>query len=301
MILSFIPQTIVLRQLPKCYKRILIAKYSTWCQQNKLSVNATKTKIMIFSASTRKLKTLDVNITLDNNILQVVPSYKYLGVILDPLLTFKLHLNFISKTVSYKTYKLCNLRPFLSRKLAIRIFTATIVPYFDYADILFATTHDNLLKPLQYAQNRCLKIGLKYPHLTPTDIVHKDAKCNYLVDRRNIHIENFMYHRSRDVDYMDARNLRTRAFDGPMVKVLHSNSATYSRSVEFYGAVLWNDLSPMRRSEESYEKFKKKSIGILKSLRGGDSSKNLTTHCLSTNLVLHNFLLKFHPSHMSLR
>ena len=80
-----------------------------------------------------------------------MPSYKYLGVILDPLLTFKLHLNFVSKTVAYKTYKLCNLRPFLSRKLALNIFTATIVPYFDYADILFVTTHENLLKPLQFA------------------------------------------------------------------------------------------------------------------------------------------------------
>ena len=242
--------------------------YSTWCKQNKLSVNATKTKIMIFAASSNKLKTLDVNITLDDHILQVVPSYKYLGVILDPLLKFNLHLKFIAKTVAYKTYKLCNLRPYLNQRLSVNIFVATILPYLDYADILFSTTHDNLLKPLQYAQNRCLKICLKYPHLTSTDVVHSDANCNYLSDRRRIHMENFMYKRSRDDTYVDDRNIRTRAFDGPMVKVLHSNSATYDRSVEFRGAVIWNGLAPERRNIPNFDEFKIKSLSILKALRG---------------------------------
>ena len=62
---------------------------------------------MIFAASKRKLNTLDVDLNLDAEKLQVVPSYKYLGVILDPLLNYGLHLKFVAKTVAYKTYKLC--------------------------------------------------------------------------------------------------------------------------------------------------------------------------------------------------
>ena len=77
-------------------------------------------------------------------------------------------------------------------KLSISIFKATIVPYFGYADIIFHTTADKYLKPLQYAQNHCLKICMKYPHLTSTDIVHKDAKVNYPSDRRFAHILNYM-------------------------------------------------------------------------------------------------------------
>ena len=78
--------------------------YLTWCQQNKLSVNTTKTKLMVFAASKRKLNTLNLNLHLDNERLMVAPSYKYLGVILDPLLSYNLHLKYIVKTVSYKTY-----------------------------------------------------------------------------------------------------------------------------------------------------------------------------------------------------
>ena len=58
---------------------------------------------------------------MEDHLLQVVPSYKYLGVILDPLLNFNLHLAYVAKTVAYKTYKLCLLRPSLTNKLALKI------------------------------------------------------------------------------------------------------------------------------------------------------------------------------------
>ena len=82
-----------------------------------------------------------------------------------------------------------------------------------------------------------------------------------------MHMENFMYQRSRDDAYVDNSNIRTRAFDGPLIKVLHSNSATYSRSAEFHGAVSWNSLPPMRHDTLSFEEFNTKSLSILKTLR----------------------------------
>ena len=230
--------------------------YLTWCQQNKLSVNITKTKLMIFAASRRKLNSLDVNLELNEEKLQVVPSYKYLGVILDPLLNYNLHLKYIAKTVAYKTYKLCQFRPFLDVNLAIRIFKATILPYFDYADILFLTTAETHLKPLQYAQNHCLKICLKYPHLTDTITVHREAKVNLLKDRRYGHLLNYMYVRAHCDTYRDIRVRPTRAFSAPMCKVIHANGLSYENSVEFFGATSWNSLTTTRRNAESIDIFK---------------------------------------------
>ena len=240
--------------------------YSTWCIQNKLSVNVAKTKVMIFAASKGKLNTLEANIKMDDHLLQVVPSYKYLGVILDPLLSYNLHLAYISKTVAYKTYKLCQLRDYLDNKIALRFYLTSILPYLDYADILFMSTADKFLHPLQYAQNKCLKICMKYPHLTPTEIVHSDTKCNYLADRRQAHLMNFMYSRSKKQEYIDNRIRSTRMSQAPMCKVIHANGLAYGRSVEHIGAVGRNSLLPARRNVESLEIFKKETKKHLKSL-----------------------------------
>ena len=242
--------------------------YSTWCVQNKLSVNATKTKVMIFAASKGKLNTLEANIKMNDHLLQVVPSYKYLGVILDPLLNYNLHLTYVSKTVAYMTYKLCQLRDYLDKKIALRFYLTSILPYMDYADILFMSTAEKFLQPLQYAQNKCLKICLKYPHLTPTDMVHFDAKCNFLADRRYAHLMNYMYSRSRCTDHVDVRQRQTRMSQAPMCRIIHTNGLAYSRSVEYAGAVGWNGLLPSRRNADSFDSFKKETKSHLKQLIG---------------------------------
>ena len=75
--------------------------FGMWCLQNKLTVNTGKTKIMAFTASKQKLTGLDINLFLNDVKLMVVPSYKYLGVTLDPHLKYDLHVKHQLKTISH--------------------------------------------------------------------------------------------------------------------------------------------------------------------------------------------------------
>ena len=240
--------------------------YQTWCIQNKLSINIAKTKIMVFSASKRHPNTTEVNIHLDSKLLQVVPSYKYLGVILDNYLAFDLHINSVHKMTSYKTYQLACLMKFINKRMALSIYSSTVLPYFDYADIIYMNANVTSLQRLQYDQNRALKIALNLPWLTNTDFVHAKAKLPKLDDRRNTHLENYMYTRAQSNVYLDKRSLPTRVYQGPVLKVLRANGAPYARSVEYHGAVSWNSLPPGRRNVESKQIFKKQSKINLKNL-----------------------------------
>ena len=62
-----------------------------WCRRNQLTVNTSKTKCMLLGSK----RFLDVRmlpkITLSGNIIQFVENFKYLGVILDNKLNFRLH------------------------------------------------------------------------------------------------------------------------------------------------------------------------------------------------------------------
>ena len=88
---------------------------------------------------------------------------------------------------------------------------------------------EQTIRQLQTDQNRCLKICLRLDRRTNTDYVHAKANCPKLVDRHEIHLLNYMYTRSRDPTCIYHRALCTRAYEGPLVKVLRANGATYSK------------------------------------------------------------------------
>ena len=123
-----------------------------WCETNKLTINVGKTKSMYFG-TTNQTKNLDynINIKLNNTVLQSVDHYKYLGVILDKNLNFKLHIENLLKTLKYKIYTLAKLRPYLSEQTSLNIYKTTILPYIDYADIFYQAA---LKKSLEKIQDR---------------------------------------------------------------------------------------------------------------------------------------------------
>ena len=105
---------------------------------NKLTINTKKTKIKYF-CTTNKLRQLtpDYDNYLYGNLLQKVVSYKYLGVILDTNLNFKLHVETLLKTLRYKLYIFSKIRKYLTVQASLCIFKATMLPYIDYGDIFY--------------------------------------------------------------------------------------------------------------------------------------------------------------------
>ena len=75
---------------------------TNWFKANKLSVNASKTNFMImgtpYMTSTKTRE--DLNVLLDNTALERVKFTKRLGVLIDECLTWKNHIDCISKTIS---------------------------------------------------------------------------------------------------------------------------------------------------------------------------------------------------------
>ena len=69
-----------------------LAKIATLCRRNMLSLNIKKTKCMLFGSRVRLKNTRHPNLNINNVNIDCVHQYKYIGVILDPHLTFNKHL-----------------------------------------------------------------------------------------------------------------------------------------------------------------------------------------------------------------
>ena len=125
---------------------------------NALTSNVPKTKVMAFATRSKVKKCKHVKIHIGNDRLKVVPYYNYLGLSLDSTLNYTSHIASIIKTVSYKMTLLGKLRKYLNNEVALLIYKSMLLPYFDYADVIFHRANEKEIGRLQILQNKCLRI-----------------------------------------------------------------------------------------------------------------------------------------------
>ena len=233
-----------------------LANIDVWCRRNQLTVNTSKTKCMLFGSK----RFLDVRmlpkITLSGNIIQFVENFKYLGVILDNKLNFRLHAQNIYKLASHKIYVLLKIRPYITEKVALRIYKTKILPYIDYGDIFYMSTTNEVLDKLDKLQYRALRICLGTTYRTPLVELIQRTQIPLLKYRRMAHLRNFMYKRSWDQQYIVSVPGRTRVYDGVTMKTFRANFTSVERSIAWKGAREWNRLEPHLRNVQPLEHFK---------------------------------------------
>ena len=232
-------------------------RFADWCNANKLSLNVAKTKLMTLGTRQRVKKAKGIKITVNNQQLQIVPTYKYLGFTLDSVLSFNSHLSNVIGVVLYKINLLCRVRKYLTDEVALKVYKSMILPYFDYGDVIYGTAGKDALDKLQRLQNKGLKICKGYNRRHDTDDLHRVTKCPKLEIRRNAHLRNFMFNRSYKEELLDKRDIRTRAHDAPLFKIAVPKNETYKRSVAFAGASEWNALPANIRNINSSPEFKR--------------------------------------------
>ena len=228
----------------------------TWTNLNHLTINIKKTKVMYFGTQPALKKVNPVTkVFMGNEELEIVTSFKYLGIILDRELKYDLYITEMKRKVGYRIIQLGRIRKYMNIKQSLEIYKSKILPYFDYGDILYEGTAHQLTKKLQSLQNRALKICLKLPPRTSTALIHQTAKVNHLEDRRNTHILRYAFKKCEIVDNRLEPRRETRANDAPRLKYVNAKKKIAQRSVEYKSEVAWNKLPPDKRSFDTYNDF----------------------------------------------
>ena len=230
--------------------------FCKWSTVNKLTVNTTKTKLMVFGSRSKIKKANNVGLFMNGDKLKKVPTFKYLGIVLDPTLNFNHHISTVMRTVLHKMTLLAKMKKYINNRVALLIYKTMILPYLDYADVIYHNSMSGDLNKLQRLQNRCLRVCLGYDRRFSTDRVHKLATTAFLVDRRKSHVLNFMYLRQRKGHLLNTREIRTRAHDAPLFNVKIPRCEAFKRSIGYFGSVMWNELPVDTRNANPYLLFK---------------------------------------------
>ncbi|CAL8109260.1 unnamed protein product [Orchesella dallaii] len=148
-------------KLNDCY-----AKLKQWCLDNDLVINSAKTKAMFFHKSSdhRSRQTGVCKIELDNTEIEVVSSFKYLGVDIDSTLSFKEHLNRVEKKMNAALGRMYRFKRFFTENLIKTFISCYVVSIPDYCLSVWAIHKESQLELLQSKINRYL-VAYFYPVL----------------------------------------------------------------------------------------------------------------------------------------
>lgn len=140
-----------------------------WLCRNVLTMNIGKTCYMTFGKA-RHLPDFDIKI--NDEAIQRVNTYKYLGLVLDDNLTFNQHIDHVKKMIRPfipLMWKKGRYIPISKRK---QIYFAYIQSHIVYMLPIYSVGSKKKLCQLQRLQNRCIKAAFRLPRFTPTTYLY---------------------------------------------------------------------------------------------------------------------------------
>ena len=112
------------------------------------NVNVNITVAMLFHAR-QKHAIIDVNsIVIDSNIIAFTTKTKFLGINIDSNLTWKAHINYITKQISKGVGVLLHLSKKLSYNILILIYNTILLPYLRYCCITWGFTYQTYINEI---------------------------------------------------------------------------------------------------------------------------------------------------------
>ena len=174
-----------------------LVKVADWCGANclALSLNVKKTVYMIFHGSRKKLSLDDLSICIAGSPVSRVGFCKFLGLIVDEHLSFKLHINHLISKISSNIGIISRIRRcrYSNTKTAITLYYSLIHPHLNYCNLIWASNYSTILHPLLILQKRFLRVALYLPFNTHTEPIFKQLKILRVHEINFFHAGILMY------------------------------------------------------------------------------------------------------------
>ena len=161
-----------------------LCKISEWLGANKLSLNISKSKFMVFHTSNRSV-TYPV-LQIDRKPIERVAQFIFLGLILQSNLTWSKHINHVSLKISKTIGILYRLKAICPLAVLQTLYNTLILPFFNYCIFVWGATinEGNLLHRLQKKALRLISSSNYIAHTEPIckNDVTKICKKNHHFD-----------------------------------------------------------------------------------------------------------------------
>uniref|UniRef100_A0A3Q3EUW8 Reverse transcriptase domain-containing protein n=1 Tax=Labrus bergylta TaxID=56723 RepID=A0A3Q3EUW8_9LABR len=223
-----------------------MSKLKRWFDNNKLSLNLSKTKIMLFGNC--KLNN-DVNVKIDGVNIERVYVNKFLGVTIDHKLCWKPHIKHVKSKLSRSISVLCKAKHILDHKSLHILYCSMILPYLNYCVEVWGTTYKSSLLPLVTLEKRAIRTINKAEYYDHTNLLFLHSRTIKFIDLVDYQVAQIMFKARNKLlpgnihklffDREGGYNLREKL----NFKMLAVRMTLKSQCISIGGVKLWNGMS----------------------------------------------------------
>ena len=230
-----------------------LTRIEHWLAANKLTLNVKKTKSMTFCTPYFRGDT-SLNLLMGGENIEQVSKFKYLGIWLEPRLTFNYHVESVCKKSKMRLGAIGRTKKYITKDICLSLYKSLVLPHLDYADIIYMHTSAENLAKLQLIQNNACRLILREGRMTSVLQMHLSLELNTLCDRRIFRVSIYMFKCMKGlildkniVKMFDVLALQhganTRAQQRNDLIVRQTRTMFGDRAFSVFGARMWNMLS----------------------------------------------------------
>jgi hypothetical protein len=160
---------------------------SSWFKANRLSLNGTKTKAMLFHTKQRKIEPIEIH--LDGKAIEFVEEFNYLGINFDRHLSWKSHINKVSKKISQNVGVMTRLKHYMPTYILLTLYNSLVFPYLNYGLLVWGAASHKLEK----LQKKAIRVIANAKYNAHTEPLYKNLGLLKLCDQLKLQEYKFLY------------------------------------------------------------------------------------------------------------
>ena len=241
-------------------------KAADWFNANKLTLNVSKTKYMIFRNKNMQIFPEKYKLRIGSESIERIGkdckegSFKFVGLYLDEFLTWEHHIRHVESKISSATFALNRIKKILPADIRKLVYNSLVKSHLEYGIIMYGATRQSKLKRLKSLQKRAVRSISNKTMFTHTDPLFANLELLKLEDMFKLQSGIFMF------KFMN--NKLPSSFNGmfkPLSGANRTNSLTSEKikknCYEYFPKVLliklWNHISLNIKLKKSVNSFKR--------------------------------------------
>ena len=138
-----------------------ISSVNKWMGANKLTLNLEKSNVIIINLKNSQIGSKPNTVSIHQHVLpslSTVTAAKYLGVVLDDGLSFKTHINMLTKKLSRAVGVLSKVKLFLNRSSLLSLYYGIFHSHLQYGILAWSATYKSYYNKIAILQIKAVKI-----------------------------------------------------------------------------------------------------------------------------------------------
>ena len=171
---------------------------SNWFKRNKMALNESKTKFIIFHKKHNKPPD-NFPITLNGVNLERVHTTKFLGVLINENLDWSAHANHVCNKISRSTAILAKLKHYLPKYVLLTIYTSLCISHISYALTVWGGSPKNVMNRLRVLQKKGIRHVCNAKYNSHTEPLFRRCKVLNIDDLYKLSCVKLMYKKNKGI------------------------------------------------------------------------------------------------------